>query len=98
MLDGTGMRFLVVERPPGCGATAQAPVQIGYQLERRPGRVELVRQEGARRTAIGGAHVRDARFELAWTPVGWMLRGRLLLDAEGERRHTVFAVRLAIPS
>lgn len=92
--DGRSMRFLMVEAPPAAAAAAPLTSEVAYVVEQRDGVTRLVRTQGTRREVLAGAHLRDARFELAWTCVGWMLRARFRLEVEKRVQHTVFALRL----
>lgn len=90
--DGRALHLLLKDGP-----TTAATTEVAYTLEERQGTTYLVRTEAARRDVLAAGHLRDARFGLSWTAVGWMLRAQLKLEVEGRAQHSVFAVRISLP-
>lgn len=83
-------------RAPG----ASTPATVAYGFETIDGRPTFVRVENGKRAPVGGGHIGAARFELKWTPVGWMLRTALDYTAEGQKlgrdhQTSLFLTRLA---
>jgi type II secretory pathway pseudopilin PulG len=86
---GDSITFACRPRP------GSAPAMVTYRFDTVDGKTTFARFEDGKRSAVGGGLIGAVRFQLTWTPVGWMLRTALDYP---DRQTLLFLTRVPVPS